>query len=47
MLEDLYATADPTEFIRSRREGCGAEANQLFDSYVAASYPGGFGPPVQ
>jgi hypothetical protein len=41
MLADLYSTADPLEFIRSRKEGCGEAANELFETYVEASYPEG------
>lgn len=42
MLADLYSTEDPVQFIRSREDGCGAEANELFDEYVQQSYPDGF-----
>ncbi len=43
MLEDLYSTADPVQFIRSRKSGCGEAANELFDEYVYQTYPdGGF-----
>jgi hypothetical protein len=42
MLTDLYAQDDPVEFIRSRRQGCGTEANDLFDEYLEKSYPDGF-----
>ncbi|MBW2262385.1 MAG: M15 family metallopeptidase [Deltaproteobacteria bacterium] len=38
LLGDLYAAPDPVAFIRSRKDGCGAAANALFDSYVEANY---------
>jgi hypothetical protein len=41
MLEELYATPDPTEFVRARKDGCGAAANELFDAYVEENYPDG------
>jgi hypothetical protein len=42
LLQDLYDAPDPAAFIRSREDGCGAQAAALFDSYVEANYSTSF-----